>query len=237
VKRHLAARARALAPAKVLLVRRPERRRAEGTTVFWGVSAEAGSWLSATTLDDQAALLELDFEHPGDAVGHPVFLVCTHGKHDACCARHGRPLYEAVSELVDEGWAWQCSHVGGDRFAGNLVCLPEGVYYGRVGPGDAWVVLDEHLSGRVHLPTYRGRSCHSFPVQAAERAVREAAGLTGLDEVRLLSRSPLRFRAGADEYELEVTAWRGRLAQLTCNAEALSRPRRYAARILRGPIA
>ena len=25
-------------------------------------------------------------------------------------------------------------HVGGDRFAGNLVCLPEGLYFGRVGP-------------------------------------------------------------------------------------------------------
>ena len=32
-------------------------------------------------------------------------------------------------------WVWQCTHVGGDRFAGNLVCFPEGLFFGRVGLG------------------------------------------------------------------------------------------------------
>jgi hypothetical protein len=221
----------------VLFVRRPERRRSDSVYVFWGASAEVGSWLSSTRLGDHTALLELDFEQPGEAVGHPLLLVCMHGKHDACCARQGRPLYEAVRDLVDDDWVWQCSHVGGDRFAGNLVCLPDGVYYGRVGPGDAWAVLEEHLAGRVHLDFYRGRSCHPFALQAAERAVREATGLTGLDDVRLASTSPVLFRAGAAEYELEVVAQQGELAQLTCSAPALRHPRHYVARILRGPDA
>ena len=108
-------------------------------------------------------------------LAHPLLLVCTHGKHDACCAKYGLPVYEAMRDLVDEGWLWQCSHVGGDRFAGNVVCLPEGVYYGRVGAGDALALVEEHLAGRVQLDLYRGRSCYSFRVQAAERAVRASS--------------------------------------------------------------
>ena len=68
----------------------------------------------------------------GDRAGAPLFVVCTHGKHDPCCARYGRPLFEALSEQVGAESAWQCTHVGGDRFAANAVCLPHGVYYGRV---------------------------------------------------------------------------------------------------------
>ena len=98
----------------------------------------------------------------------------------------GRPLYEALREQVEEDWVWQVSHVGGDRFAGNVVVLPAGVYLGRVEPGEAWEIgRRRSLAGRVPLDRYRGRSCHSFPVQAAERAVREATGLLGLDDLRL----------------------------------------------------
>ena len=88
-----------------------------------------------------------------------------------------------MREQVDEGWAWQSSHVGGDRFAGNLVTLPDGVYSGRVEPSEAWAVVEAALAGRVYLPCYRGRSCYGFAAQAAELAVREATGLLGVDEV------------------------------------------------------
>ena len=233
VKAHLAERADALRPAKVLFIRRRERRAAEGIHVFWGSSAPGGPWLSSTVVAAYPDLLGLDFGDPGDPVAYPLLLVCTHGKHDACCARRGLPAYEALRELVDEGWVWQSSHVGGDRFAGNVVCLPEGVYYGRVSAGDALQLLEEHLADRVHLDLYRGRSCYSFRVQAAERAVREASGALGLTELELRSTSPIVFRTGDTEYEVEVDVELGELAQLTCNAAGLSRPRRYAARILR----
>ncbi|HEU0304618.1 MAG TPA: sucrase ferredoxin [Gaiellaceae bacterium] len=233
VKAHLVRRAFALRPAKVLFIRRRERRASDGIHVYWASSRERRTTLSATIVDAYTDLLGLYFDEPGEAPGHPLLLACTHGKHDACCARYGLPLYEAMRELVDEGWVWQCSHVGGDRFAGNLVCLPEGAYYGRVRAGDARAVLDEHLAGRVHLGFYRGRSSYSFPVQAAERAVREASGMLGLADLELRSTSPIRFRAGATEYEVEVVRHQGDFAHLTCDAAVLSRPWRYAARILR----
>jgi (2Fe-2S) ferredoxin len=233
VKGHLAERASALGPAKVLFVRRRERKSAEGIHVFWGQSVERGSWLSTTVVEGYEDVLDLDFDSPGKASPHPLLLVCTHGKHDACCARRGLPVFEAMRELVDDGWVWQCSHVGGDRFAGNVVCLPEGVYYGRVEPADVLALLDVHLAGRIQLDLYRGRSCHSFPVQAAERAVREASGALELDAPELVSTSPIRFRVGGTEYEVDVQRQEGELAYLTCNAAGLSHPRRYVARILR----
>jgi hypothetical protein len=233
VKAHLAQCAAALAPAKVLFIRRRERRAADGIHVYWGSSAPGGSWLSSTVVEGYEDLLGLDLADPGGVLAHPLLLVCTHGKHDACCAKYGLPVYEAMRDLLDEGWLWQCSHVGGDRFAGNVVCLPEGVYYGRVSADDALGLVEDHLAGRVQLDLYRGRSCYSFRVQAAERAVRVSSRALGLGELELRSTSPILFRAGGTEYEVDVVVEHGDLAQLTCNAAGLSRPRRYVARILR----
>src|SRR6266536_3365502 len=148
--------------------------------------------------------------------------------------RRGRSLYQALAELAEEDWVWQISHVGGDRFAGNVVVLPEGLYFGRVGPGEAWPVLEDYLGGRIDLDHYRGRSCYSFPIQAAERVVREAAGLIGIDDVELVAERPVAvFRAGGRQYEVDITAAPGRLNYLTCTSQTLRHPRHYAARILR----
>ncbi len=177
-------------------------------------------------------LVGVDLGTAGDPVEHPLFLVCTHGKHDRCCARYGRPLYDAVREQVEAEWVWQTSHIGGDRFAGNLVTLPDGVYYGRVRPAEAWAVVESALERRVHLPCYRGRSRYGFAAQAAELAVREAAGLLGVDEVRVESIE----RAGdgwlavvaADRvYDVDVRVEEGEATHLTCSTERLRRPKRF----------
>jgi hypothetical protein len=179
-------------------------------------------------------VLDLDLTAPAESLDHPLFLVCTHGKHDPCCARHGRPLYQALAELVEQDWVWQVSHLGGDRFAGNLVALPAGLYFGRVTPAAAWPVLEDYLAGRIRLEHYRGRAAYPFPVQAAERAVRESAGLTGIDDLELIERHPVvAFRGNGRRYDVDVTAAPGELTYLTCNAETLRHPRHYAARILR----
>jgi hypothetical protein len=233
VKSHLRRLARELPRTKLLFVRRAERRHLPGLAVFWGTTPERGGELFHAHLDHPEDLLDFDPTGAGEPAGHPLLLVCTHGKHDRCCARLGRPLYDALREQVDDDWVWQCSHVGGDRFAGNLVCLPEGLYFGRVGPGDAWTVIDEYLAGRIDLERYRGRACYPFRIQAAERAVRDETGLRGIPDLELLSADPVRFRAGGRVYDVEVSAEDGPLMHLTCSAEELRHPQRYAARILR----
>src|SRR5262249_33995656 len=129
---------------------------------------------------------------------------------------------------------WQVSHVGGDRFAGNVVVLPDGLYFGRVGPGEAWAVLEEYLAGRIDLAHYRGRSFYSFPAQAAERVVRETARLAGLADLELVSERPIVvFRGGGRLFEVDVTSAPGPLSYLTCSSETLRHSRQYAAQILR----
>ena len=50
------------------------------------------------------------------------------------------------------------SHVGGHKYAGNVIVYPEGVWYGYVRPDDAGRIVREHLArGRFVTDLLRGR--------------------------------------------------------------------------------
>jgi hypothetical protein len=224
VKAHLRAQVRALWPAKLLFIRRRERRGREGLVVFW-LEGGVGRRFQVGRYEELLGLEQED----GAPLDHSLFLVCTHGKHDPCCARNGRPLYDVLVDQADEGWIWQVTHVGGDRFAGNVVVLPEGLYYGRVRPEEAWLLLDEHLAGRIYLDRFRGRSSLPFAVQAAEITVRERLGLTS---VELSEVEPVRAPESR-RFEVELRVEPGPLTYLTCSAENLRHPPRYVVETLR----
>jgi hypothetical protein len=240
VKRALRARVAALRPAKLLFIRRRDRRDRPGFAVFYACSVPGDERLLRGEVAGYEELTDLD-PTSLEPVEHPLFLVCTHGKHDRCCALHGRPLYDVLVDQTDEDWVWQTTHVGGDRLAGNVVVLPEGLYYGRVHPEEAWTLLDDHLARRVYLERYRGRSTQPFAVQAAEIALREHEGRRGIDDVRVDlatshgDRWEVRLRAGERSYVVELRVEAGELTYLTCNAETLRHPPRYVAESLREP--
>ncbi len=247
VKEHLRAELARLPHARLLFVRRPDRRGAGRRRVYLGrtgeadgtlVTLEVGSYEELAALDVAAAL---EGGAGARRLDHPLLVVCTHGKRDRCCARYGRPVYERLREAAPEEWLWQSTHLGGDRFAGNLVCLPHGLYFGRVGSETAWDILDEYLAGRIALSQYRGRSCYTFPQQAAERAIRDETGLRGLDDLSLLTCTErgagewlVRFQAGREPRELLVRREEGELTYLTCDATTLRHPRRFVAKSLSG---
>ena len=221
---------------RLLFIRRPDRRHHEELAVFASDSREGHEELRALEVHAYEDFRGLDPWTAGVTVPDPLFLVCTHGKHDPCGARHGRPLFEALSEQLDAESVWQCTHVGGDRFAGNVVCLPHGVYYGRVNRDDVPGLVDDYLGGHIALAHYRGRSCWPFAVQAAERRIRAEEGLTGLDDLTLKDVEQVdegRWRIGfgtpVGDRELDVAAELGELTQLTCNADGARRPLRYVA--------
>jgi hypothetical protein len=204
--------------------------------VYSATSREGEVDLRCLTIDGYPDLLGIDLAGgAGEPVEHPLLLVCTHGKHDPCCARYGRPLYDALADELEPDWVWQSTHVGGDRFAGNVVALPHGLYYGRVERATAGAVLDETLAERVYLDLYRGRSCFSFPVQAAERAIRLDTGLLGIEDVSLLaahrrddgSWTVAMSARGRGIEEVDLREEAGELVHLTCGAETLRRPRRF----------
>jgi hypothetical protein len=176
---------------------------------------------------------------PGVPVEHPLMIVCSHGKRDRCCAKYGRPLYDELKRKIDPGWVWQSTHVGGDRFAGNLVVLPEGLYFGRVGHEDLDPLLDRYLDRELYLDRYRGRSAYTVAVQAAELAVREAEGLTGINDLSLRKvekrgearRVTLSAKGTVRKVDVEVEL-ADEPVYMTCDSVIAQRPRRYSARIL-----
>jgi hypothetical protein len=246
LRTHLAAQLARLPNSRLLLIRQPGRPRRERVRLFYGSTPESGGRFWTLTLDRHPDLLRLDLAGallgesapPGQPLEHPLLLVCTHGKRDRCCAREGQVLCAALHDRAPAGWVWQSSHVGGDRFAGNLVCLPEGLYFGRVGRSDAEDVLRDYLEGAINLARYRGRSCYPFPVQAAELAVREREGLVGFHDLHLKARSRIapdqwRVRLVADvsgnQHEVDVGVELGPEEYLTCKAGEPRRARRFVA--------
>jgi hypothetical protein len=235
VREHLARQLRELPRARVLLVKRPRARRTDRVQVAYGWTRERGSRFFTFELGDHRELLDLDLGAAlrdgsaplGEQLEHPLLLVCTHGKRDRCCARYGQPLCAALSRSRSADWMWQSTHVGGDRFAGNIVCLPEGLYFGRVEPHDVEALLARYRDGRIDVDRYRGRCCYGFPAQAAERAVRQESGLDGFYDLRVTAERKeegdrwtfeLVAEVSGTVYRVEVERRPAEPAYLTCHA-------------------
>jgi (2Fe-2S) ferredoxin len=222
-----------------LLVRRHGRGKTGGgatgeVRVFAAYVHTDRPWVQAGALGDARDLLDLDLaglgsgEPPGlTPHDEPLFLVCTHGRHDACCAERGRPLATAMTEAAPEH-TWEVSHIGGDRFAANLLVLPHGLYYGRLEPHDAAGLVDAHLAGRLDVEHLRGRSAYPFSVQAAEVYLRRHLGLDGVAALPLVqharhgTETRAVFAAGGGRWEVRVHTEIGEPRQLTCRAGTAS---------------
>jgi hypothetical protein len=181
---------------RALLIRRPGRYPAgplrPWAFLAWTDDVGGGPWIEARQLDDPSDILAADLEalaagrRPrfGEPWMRPIYLVCTNGRVDACCAEYGRRTAAALSaERPAE--TWESTHVGGDRFAANIVCLPHGIHYGHVQPEDAGRIARAYEAGALDLAHLRGRASRSMAVQAAEWFARRRTGLVGLDDLRV----------------------------------------------------
>ena len=225
VKAHLATHRN----IKVLLARRHHRaHRGPASRVI--LAFPARRLMLTTTFEDPEELTEIDLDavsrgEPPDwsEFRGPVFGVCTHGRHDACCAERGRPVAAALTASHPDE-TWEISHMGGDRFAANMLVLPEGLYYGRMDPGSATQVASLHEQGRVDISRLRGRSSRPMAVQYAEIALRRHLEEDGLDALPLLRRHgpTCVFGHGEDQWSVAVQQVRKGEARLTCGADRLS---------------
>jgi (2Fe-2S) ferredoxin len=217
---------------RILLVRRPGRgpqpepRRwqlasADGDTV-------SGSWSEDRDLHQAAAAMA----EPPVLTGprEPIILVCTHGVHDACCAIRGRPVAAALAQRWP-AQVWECTHVGGDRFAPNVVVLPDGFYYGNLTPDSAVDTVSAHLAGAIVTENLRGMAGPPPAVQAAVIAAHTEFGPLGAGDIVVRHSVHLAAAGGhgsTTDVELAVEGRRVRAhvlavrraaAQLTCRAE------------------
>jgi hypothetical protein len=115
----------------------------------------------------------------GTVCTDPLIAVCAHGKHDQCCAVRGRSACKAIASQYPD-FTWECSHLGGDRFAATMLVLPEGLCYGRVDSTDSAHLVRLYLDGRLDNTLLRGRTSLPHAVQAAQYFARE---LTGDDSI------------------------------------------------------
>lgn len=214
VKRHLNKFCKTVPRARILFIRQ-ERVRPEPLRCFVVRCRESAPSIEQFELSDYEELLKFDLCAVGAGatldggvrLDAPLYLVCTHGKRDKCCAKFGYALYKSLHEGEAEGRSgngdggrdgegdgnsggvgggrvWQSSHVGGDRFAANLVCFPHGLFYAHVTADAGRRIIEQYEQRQLVLEGYRGRACYSYPVQAAEFFIRNEAKLGALDALR-----------------------------------------------------
>jgi len=195
VKAYLMSAVKNIPRSRLLFIKRDRRKRKEELAVFVVRCREHAPSITRLKINDYEQLLDIDLKGiasasvpsaaaAGDTSDSPLYLVCTHGKRDKCCAKFGYSLYKSLSST--NASVWQSSHVGGDRFAANLVCFPHGLFYAHVTEDSGRLCIEEYEERRLVLDKYRGRACYQYPVQAAEYFIRTEGRIIGLDELRHL---------------------------------------------------
>lgn len=176
-------------------------------------------WLAGTTLTDPRKLLDLPLAEieEGPPAGWrtevgPLFLVCTNGRRDVCCAERGRPTAAALAARHPEA-TWETTHLGGHRFAGAVLVLPAGLAYGRLDGLSALSIAAATYDGRLVRSHLRGRTAYDGAVQAAEIALLERLDLDAVDALTLVAAevadggsTDVTFRSADGEHTVRVSA-------------------------------
>ncbi len=187
---------------KVFLVRRYDGSSGPGTRVFLASATARGYDVRATVLDRPEDLLDLDLARMA-AYDAPLWLVCTNGKRDRCCAELGRPIAGLLSQEWPEG-TWETTHLGGHRFSGTLLALPSGITLGRLDTATALAACEAVERGEVPADVVRGR-----------------AGRPGVEQVR-----ELHVLAGGDPDD-EITAVPGPTRRQSCGDDTVKGTTRF----------
>jgi Sucrase/ferredoxin-like len=193
------------------------------------------TWWRVDDLAEMATELEGGWPRltPVEIDTAPLYLVCAHGKHDACCALRGRPIAQAIQRLRP-GRVWETTHLGGDRFAANVLVLPTGELYGRVSEHMAPDLVRSAEAGEILPAQLRGQIGLSSVAQAALIFAYQQLGINGRTA---LTASFVR-RIDDEHSEVTLVAPRARLivtveseiregAQLTCRGPENVRARQY----------
>jgi hypothetical protein len=220
------------AGANVLLIRRPGRHPASAEADrqrAWALAdvspgAERVLW---GTWRDPSDLLPLDLtaEIPAKAGAtgpQRVALICTNGKRDQCCAIRGRPVAEAVAAT---DWdTWECTHLGGHRFAATMMFLPTGDMFGWLDPESALETVRRFEAGQLVLSHHRGRAGQPAPVQAALHAAAVRLGDFRRDAVQVQSACPAAPGTGRHEQPAQDDAdlWQVEITHRAENGPALA---------------
>jgi hypothetical protein len=156
-----------------------------------------------------------------------IYLICTNGQRDICCARFGRPLYSKLHEHYGDR-IWQTTHLGGHRYAPNLLCLPTGYVYGFVDPSISEGLVANHDNKILDINRLRGRSHYTPHAQAAEIFVRQQHNLVQNADIICASSSIEKERSSVQykgKIEGEIRLHKEALPNMPTACEPTPKPR------------
>lgn len=112
------------------------------------VGADEAAW--SRILEEHLAGGVVSGAAPHEPITGRWVFVCVHRARDERCGRCGPPVLEAMRRAVrEEGLedvtVRATSHVGGHKYAGNVIVYPEGVWYGYVTAEDVPRIVRRHL--------------------------------------------------------------------------------------------
>lgn len=173
---------------RLLTIRRPGRT-PRGADRRWAIvdARPGGEQIRAGRYHDDKELLDIPLDGTaGEPVAGPIFLVCAHSKHDPCCALRGRGVAAALA-AERRGRVFESSHLGGDRFAANVLVLPDGWLYGRVLPFAAPEFVEAAERSEVVSALLRGRIGLAPAAQAALAFAFDHLAVRRADALRVVS--------------------------------------------------
>ncbi|MEO5665398.1 MAG: sucrase ferredoxin, partial [Nocardioides sp.] len=138
-----------------------------GVRVFLAVASDGGFVVTTTVLPVVEDLVSLDLAQDLAPYDQGLWLVCTNGRRDRCCAEIGRPVAAALAARWPEE-TWETTHLGGHRFSGTLLALPSGHTLGRLTIDNAVAACVEVEAGGVPIELSRGRAGRSGVEQVRE---------------------------------------------------------------------
>ncbi|WP_109506634.1 sucrase ferredoxin [Nocardioides speluncae] len=214
----------ALDGVRVQLIRRHGGAADGGVRIFAAHLGADETWIETTVLDSHEDLCSLDLtglgagQRPGlTPYTDHLWLVCTNGRRDLCCAKQGRPVAGALAAEWP-AQTWETNHLGGHRFAATLLALPSGYCLGRLDEESAVTACRALAEGTVDDAVTRGRAGQSAAAQVAELAVRRESGCWAVDEVRVVAADggAVAVESAGQQWEVEVATRPGHSRRQSC---------------------
>ena len=232
-------------PSRLLFVKKPERRAHGRRHVYFGVvDGRRGAAPRARGRRTRRTCVGVDFgrarrRRGAGRPGRRTRSSSSARTGSATAAARGTagPLYDAL-RADRPGRVWQSTHVGGDRFAGNVVVAPAGALLraGRAGRRRGAPRRPMPRAGSTSTATAAAPR-YPFPVQAAEQRDPRDGGPPRASTTSLLGPSAAARTPGACASARRTARPSrstsspscGEPVYLTCGAAEPSRPRRFRA--------
>jgi hypothetical protein len=163
---------------------------------------------------DAAAIVAGAASYDSFQWSQPLYLVCTNGKRDRCCALWGAAFFRAMQPLAGTA-VWQTTHLGGHRFAPTMLTLPDGLMYGRLSVERATNFLAALQQGEIVLDNYRGRAQYEPVIQAADYFLRQETGETAIPAFRYISHQ----NGNGSQWRIHFIASDGTVHEVAVEAE------------------